>query len=551
MNPRDPRLSPVLVQHFLESSAAQLPDKVALVCGGKRMTFSDLDQAAERLGSSLIDLGLQRQDRVSIFLENCAQSVISLFGILKARGTFIMLSPSMKSFKLNYILRDSGSCILISETKKQAIVAGAVGSLPDLEHIIWVGPHADIPGTSNHRVHHHGWDMVAGASTTLPNIESFVSNIDIDLATIIYTSGSTGEPKGVMSAHYNVISAVHSITRYLENTEDDIILCALPLSFDYGLYQVLMGAFLGATVVLERSFVFPHEILIQAQKENITGFPIVPTMAALLFKTVNLSRFALPSLRYISNTAAPLPRAYIQRLRATWPHARLYSMYGLTECKRVSYLPPEELDRRPDSVGIPIPNEEVFIVDGSGSQVPPGVVGELVIRGSNVMQGYWNDPDATARTFRAGRYRADALLYSGDLFKMDEDGFLYFVSRKDDLIKSKGERISPREIENVICLMDGVAQAAVLGIPDQMIGEAIVAFVVLSPGHQLDPKSITRHCMENLEAFMVPKFIHIRDSLPTSPAGKIDKKLLRFQIIQCNETKDTPPVSSGVSVSEG
>jgi acyl-CoA synthetase (AMP-forming)/AMP-acid ligase II len=351
--------------------------------------------------------------------------------------------------------------------------------------------------------------------------------IDLDLATIIYTSGSTGEPKGVMSAHYNVVAAATSIATYLENVEDDIILSALPLSFDYGLYQILMGFRFGGTVVLEKSFVYPYKVLEQLIQEKATGFPIVPTMLALLLQMEDVGKFDFSSLRYISNTAAALPVAHIKKLRALFPHVDIYSMYGLTECKRVSYLPPKDIDRRPGSVGIPMPNEEVFIVDKNGEELGPGEIGELVVRGSNVMQGYWNAPAETARRFRPGKYRGEAMLYTGDLFKKDEDGFLYFVARKDDMIKTKGERVSPKEIENTLCELEGVAEAAVIGVPDDIFGQAVKAFIVTKNNIEITEKTVMNHCLKNLEPFMVPKYLEFWDSLPKSPSGKIDKKQLK------------------------
>jgi long-chain acyl-CoA synthetase len=329
-----------------------------------------------------------------------------------------------------------------------------------------------------------------------------------------------------MSAHYNVVAAAKSISQYLENVEDDIILDTLPLSFDYGLYQVLMAFLFGGTVVLEKSFAYPYKAIEKLVQERVTGFPIVPTMVAILLQMDDLGKFDLSALRYISNTAAALPVAYIRKLQEIFPHIKIYSMYGLTECKRVSYLPPDQLDKRPESVGIPMPNEEVFIVDEQGREVGPGEVGELVIRGSNVMQGYWNAPEETAQTFRPGRYRGEALLYSGDFFKKDEEGYLYFVARKDDLIKTKGERVSPKEIENALCEMDGVVEAAVIGVPDEIFGQAIKAFIVAKEGRSLAEKQVQKYCMKNLEPFMLPKYIEFRNSLPKLTSGKIDKKLL-------------------------
>jgi acyl-CoA synthetase (AMP-forming)/AMP-acid ligase II len=346
--------------------------------------------------------------------------------------------------------------------------------------------------------------------------------IDIDLACLIYTSGSTGDPKGVMSTHANMVFAAASIIQYLENTPQDIVINVLPLSFDYGLYQLLMVFKFGGTLVLESSFAFPAAILNRISEEQVSGLPGVPTVFALLLQ-MDLSRFGLSSLRYLTNTAAALPVEHIQQLRDAFPWARLYSMYGLTECKRTLYLPPEQLDHRPGSVGIAIPGTEVWIEDEDGTRLGPGQVGELVVRGSHVMQGYWNAPELTAHRYRPGRYPAERFLYTGDLFKMDNEGYLYFVARKDDIIKSRGEKVAPKEVEGVIYQLKGVTEVAVIGVPDALLGEAIKAFVVTSNGVQLSEQDVLRHCKQHLEDFMVPKQIEFMTSLPKTSSGKIKK----------------------------
>ena len=472
----------MLVQHFLENSAARLQDKVYLICGDTRMTYAGVNAAAERLASALLEMGVARQDRVIIFLDNSVESVIAMFGIMKAGCIFVMLNATMKAKKLNYILNDSGARVMITHTAKTRIITDSVCQAPELEHIIWcsnAGQKIASGNTSKSLKSSVSWESLFKNPADKPLLPRL---IDLDIATIIYTSGSTGEPKGVVSAHYNVVAAATSISTYLKNTEDDIIMNVLPLSFDYGLYQVIMTALFGGTVIIEKSFVYPYKIIECLIEEQASGFPIVPTMVALLLQMEDLSKYDFSSLRYISNTAAALPEVYIRKLRKLFPHVAIYSMYGLTECKRVAYLPPEEIDRKPGSVGIAMPNEEVFIVDPDGNPVEPGTVGELVVRGANVMQGYWNAPEATARTYRPGKYRSEALLYTGDLFKMDEEGFLYFVARKDDMIKTKGERVSPKEIESALCEMDGVIEAAVIGVPDDIFGQAIKAFIVREKG---------------------------------------------------------------------
>jgi acyl-CoA synthetase (AMP-forming)/AMP-acid ligase II len=306
-------------------------------------------------------------------------------------------------------------------------------------------------------------------------------------------------------------------------TGEDVIMCALPLAFDYGLYQILMGFMVGATVVLERSFSFPMKILETMASEAVTVFPGVPTMFSMIMGLNNLSQFDLRRLRMITNTAAALSERHIQELRALFPRATLFSMYGLTECKRVTYLPPDQLDIRPTSVGRGMPNEEVWLVDEQGKRLPNGSTGELVIRGSNVMRGYWEKPEHTARRLKLGPNPGEMVLYSGDLFRTDEEGFLYFVARKDDIIKSRGEKVSPKEVENVLYGLDGVQDATVVGVPDEMLGQAIKAFVVLRPGCKYSEKDVIRHCQGRLESFMVPKHVTIVPELPKTDTGKIKK----------------------------
>ena len=514
----------MLVNHFLENSADRLPDNVALICEDKRLTYREINSFADQLATALIDMGVKRQERIVIFLDNSVESVISLFGILKAGAIFVMLNPTMKSKKLNYILKDSGACALITHTSKSRIVTEAIKEAPSLKHIFWVDNKKQLPKISS-ATSFHAWEKTF-SNTNTSLIASQTLSIDLDLATIIYTSGSTGEPKGVMSTHHNVVTAANSITQYLENIEDDIILDVLPLSFDYGLYQILMAFLFGGTVVLENSFSYSYRIVEKLIQEKVTGFPLVPTIVAILFQMEDLGKFDFSSLRYISNTAAALPIAHIRKLRSLLSHVKIYSMYGLTECKRVSYLPPDQLDKRPESVGIPIPNEEVFILNEDGQEVGKKEVGELVVRGSNVMQGYWNDPEETARVFRPGRYPGETLLYTGDLFKKDEDGYLYFIARKDDLIKTKAERVSPKEIENVLYEMNGVIEAAVIGVPDEIFGQAIKAFIITNEKSELTDRDVMKYCMKNLEPFMIPKYVEFRSTLPKTASGKIDKKQL-------------------------
>ena len=520
---------PTLVHEWLSRSARRFQDKVALVCGQQRWTYRTLDQRTHHLAAALMEHGVERQDRVVVLLDNSAETVISLYGISKAGGVFIILAGSLKGAKLRYILENSGANVLITHVSKAKVVKDALGDNAEDRRIIWVGPDKRIP--NEFLDSSVSWDEIFvdfSGNVSAPRKDVQLPRcIDVDLATLIYTSGSTGEPKGVMSTHHNMISAARSIVQYIGNVEDDIILDVLPLSFDYGLYQVIMAFMFGGTIVLEKSFLYLHTVLERIAQEKVTGFPIVPTIVAMLLKLQDLTQYDFSSLRYMTNTGAALPVEHIRRLRSMFPHVTMISMFGLTECKRVSYLPPEELDRIPSSVGKAMPNCEVFVVDENGSEVAPGETGELIIRGSNVMQGYWKDPEITARTYRDGHYPSGRILYSGDYFRQDEQGYLYFLGRKDDMIKSKGERISAKEVENNICAMEGVTEVAVLGLPDEIFGQAIKAYIVPAPEVELIDKQVLKHCAENMETFMVPKYIEFMDSLPKTPNGKIDKKLLK------------------------
>ena len=504
--------------------------KTALVCDGERWSYREIENCANGLAALLSAAGIVRQDRILIFLENSVEAVLSIWGVLKAGGVFVVLNPLLKPRKFGFILRNSGASMLITDSKRLENVRSALEGAESLRQIFLCDPKplqartVETSGHSSCRISSF-WEKI---DPSRPYPRPLTNNtLETDLATLVYTSGTTGEPKGIMSAHQNVRAVIQSITSYLSNRPEDIILNLLPLSFDYGLYQALMAVAFGGTLVLEKGFGYPHTVVERVKQEQVTGFPIVPTIATLLLKMHGLRKNQFESLRYISSTGDVFPVPVIRKLRALLPHVSIFSMYGLTECKRVSYLPPDQLDKRPHSVGIPIPNEEVFVVDENGNEVPPGQVGELVIRGPNVMQGYWNAPEETAKRFRPGRSRGEVSLYSGDLFKRDEEGYLYFVARKDDMIKTKGERVSPKEIENALCEMKGVAEVAVIGVPDDILGQAIRAFVVMKKGHSLKEQGVIKYCSRNLEPFVVPKYVEFVESLPRSPNGKIDKKQLK------------------------
>ncbi len=517
---------PVLAHEWLSRSAQRTPGKEALICGAKRWTYAELDRAVCSMAYGLMQIGLKRHDRVVTYLDNTSENVISLYSTLKAGAAGVIAPGTIKAPKLHYILKNSGARILICEvTKAREVCRVLEEEALDLQ-IIWVGNRKRIPELQETYSQH--WSDLMGyakdvdlARVTYPRV------IDVDLALLIYTSGSTGSPKGVMSTHHNVVSAARSIIQYLKNDDKDRILSVLPLSFDYGLYQVIMTFMFGGTIILERSFLYLHALLEKIDTEQITGFPIQPTITAMLLRMENLGLYDLRSIRYMTNTGAALPVEHIQTLRDLFPWISLYSMFGLTECKRVGYLPPKYLDSHPGSVGLAMPNCEVVVVDEEGESVPAGDTGQLTVRGSNVMQGYWHDDTLTEQAYRAGGYPADRILFSGDYFHQDEHGFLYFEGRRDDIIKSRGERINTLEVETQLLTLPAIAEAAVVGVPDDLLGNAIWAFVIQAGDDLLDSKQIIRECSQVMEPAAVPRQVIFLSVLPKNSNGKIDKNELK------------------------
>jgi len=509
----------MLLHQPLIIAARATPDKIAIIAGADQVSFGELDRLSEQLGSALQARNIRRGDRVVIFLDNRIEAVVAIYAVLKVGAVFILVNPLTKQAKLDYLVRNSGATAVITQSSMSAVVRAVAGHCPAVHSIVDV----DGPGVIS--------DESASLATAYPGppdgVVTSPGTIDADLASIIYTSGSTGDAKGVVLTHVNMVSAAGSVLAYLQLVPSDVIFCALPLAFDYGLYQVLMAVQVGACVVLERSFAFPADAVETMRREQVTVLPGVPTLFTMIMRLRTISADHGLRIRLLTNTAAALSERQIRELRRRFPGALLFSMYGLTECHRVTYLPPEELDRRPTSVGRGMPNEEVWLVSESGERLPNGSTGELVIRGSHVFQGYWNDPGATAERLRPAGLLGERLLFSGDLFRTDADGFLYFLARKDDIIKSRGEKISPREVENVIHSLDGVLEVAVRGIQDDILGEAVKAWVVADAGVTLTERDVIRHCLANIENFMAPKYVEFVAELPRTDTGKVRKQSLQ------------------------
>ncbi len=512
----------MLVQDFLQNSARNRPNKTALVCGRDRYTYVQLDRMANRLANSLRDHGVRRGHRVCIYLGNSMPAVVAVFAILKVGAVFVPVNRATKLDKFLFILTNCSATALITDARafSQGLEARLQMQSPAPQCVV-VGGKTPSVGRNGHTPA-LDFDLIQASGSDAPPP---AQNIDLDLACLIYTSGTTGESKGVMCDHNNVVFVTQAIVEYLENCEEDVILSVLPLAFSYGLYQLTATFCTGATLVLEDSFAFPAVILQKMADHHITGFAGVPTIYSILLG-MDLRPFDLSALRYLTNAAAGLPVEHVKRLRQVLPRVKLYLMHGLTEVARTMYLPPHQTDRRPASSGIAMPGTELWVEDEEGRRLPSGEVGELVVRGRHVMRGYWMDPELTAQRFRPGPLAGERICYSGDLFRMDEEGYFYFVSRKDDIIKSRGEKIAPREVENVLYTIPGVQDAAVIGVPDPILGQTVKAFIV-APSGNLTQADVISHCKSRLEEVMVPRQVEFRNELPKTPSGKIRRIDLR------------------------
>ncbi len=469
------------------------------------------------LAHTLIQAGVAPGDRVLILMPTDIEYAIAVHAVLMAGAVIVPLPPTIKPSKLNFIAEDTSAAALVTDarlSKAWLPVRGA--GQPWLQTCIAMRSETlTTPGITP-------WPNDAIESAPCAALA-----IDQDLAALIYTSGTTGQPKGVMLSHLNMVHAWRSVQSYLQLRADDVLALAIPPTFSYGLYNLLMGLGVGATVVLEPQAAFPAQVVETLRREQATVLPGVPTLFASLLELEHFSAAQLPSLRLVTNAAAALAPTHLSQLRRRLPDARLLSMYGMTECMRISYLPPEQLDHRPGSVGRGMPNQAHWLVDEAGEKLPHGSTGELVVRGSHVMRGYWRRADATAERLKPGAQPGEIVLHTGDMFRSDTDGYLYFAARKDDIIKSRGEKVAPREVEEAILQLSEVAACAVVGVPDDLLGQAVKAFVTPRTGATLDAKAIIRHCQQTLDPHLVPKFVEFLAEMPRTESGKIRHASLR------------------------
>ncbi len=510
-----------LMHSFLEKATLSHASKNAVVTSDNMMySFEDIHLKSNSLAQFLLQSGIEKGDRIVSQMGNSVETIISFWAVLKVGAVIVPIGTELKKDKLIYVLKDSGAKIWITDSLRD--IDNDAFSSTSLERILFSGK--NLPK-------HNSLEIVDFQKTIKDPSTSLHLNyrmLDMDLAAIIYTSGSTGEPKGVVHTHRSMITATNSLNEYLKYNETDNVLCVLPLSFDYGLYQMIMSISVGATLLLEQEQTWPIFLLRKIKSHHVTIIPVVPTLVMMLFEQQSRYNLDLSSVRAVTNTGAALTEKNIAMTQFLFPQADIFSMYGLTECKRCSYLPPKDIDRKPKSVGIAIPNTEIWLIDAADNRITePNQVGQLVVRGSTVMQGYWNKPIQTAKKLRSGLYPNERVFYSGDLCKMDEEGYLYFVGRMDEVIKSRGVKVSPKEVEDFISKIPEVVASAIIGVDHEEYGEVLCAFVVLSKEGIISEKELISQCSNGLEPYKVPYYLYIIKSIPKTPNGKFNKLKLK------------------------
>lgn len=513
------------IHHLLAERAAAHPTDPALTYQGATVTYGELWQTVTHAAACLQELGLTRGDRVAIYLEKRIETVAAIFATSAAGGVFVPINHVLKPAQVAHILGDSGAEILVTSADRLGQLATVLAGVP-VAQVLVVGETVP-PASGDHGV--HAWaDEVSRRRNP-----GALSSIDLDPAAILYTSGSTGRPKGVVLSHRNLIVGAESVSSYLHNTREDVILSVLPLSFDAGLSQVTTAFAVGAHCVL-MNYLLPRDVVRLCEKHGVTGITCVPPLWLQLVGVPWPAEVA-QRLRYWANTGGRMPGTTLASLRALFGHADPYLMYGLTEAFRSTYLEPSEVDRRPGSIGTAIPNAEVLVLRPDGSRCAPGEPGELVHRGALVALGYWNDPVRSAERFRPvphpdQPWRAPELaVWSGDTVFADEEGYLFFVGRADDMIKTSGYRVSPTEIEEAAYATGLVRDVVALGVDDPALGQRIVVVATAASG-TLDEGALLAALRPTLPAYMLPARVDIRADLPRSLNGKFDRPRIASEV---------------------
>ncbi|HEX6851253.1 MAG TPA: class I adenylate-forming enzyme family protein [Candidatus Polarisedimenticolaceae bacterium] len=504
-----------LLDDFLRESAQRVPGSVALIHGEERTSYGDLDRASDRVAGALASQGIRRGDRVGLLDDNGLDYVEGYYAVLKAGAVAVPLNTQADPRTIQGLLADCGARAVIAGRRHAPLILPGLNGLGAMEFAVL--PDGDVESAPAGPVRLVRISDARAFGGPAPSLR----RIDLDRASIIYTSGSTGRPKGAVLSHLNLVANTRSIVQYLELTSADRVLAVLPFYYVYGKSLLNTHVAAGGSVVIENRFLFPQVAVDTLQREACTGFAGVPSTFAILLDKTNVAKRDLPALRYVTQAGGAMAPAIIRRVMEALPRTRVFIMYGATEAgARLSYLPPDELPSRVGSIGRAIPNVELLVLRDDGSTCEPGEVGEIVARGSNIMEGYWNDPAETAAVLDRHGY------HTGDLGVADEEGYLRVVGRKREMIKSGAHRISPKEIEEAILEHASVLEAAVIGIPDAMLGEAIRAYVVPREGCTLSIDAIAAHCRERLAGYKVPREFVKRGTLPKNPSGKVMKDRL-------------------------
>jgi len=508
---------------LLAEAAGRSGDAPALTFRDDTVSYAQLWREVQAAAAGLLALGLARDDRVAVYLDKRIETVAAVFATSAAGGAFVPVNPVLRPRQVGYILADCDVRILVTTPERLRVLGDELAEVKSLEHVVVVGGTADDAR----------WSVTTWTDLTVDPAMPESSAIDLDMAAILYTSGSTGTPKGVVLSHRNLLAGAESVSHYLQMTADDVVLAALPLSFDAGFSQLTTSFVTGAHVVLV-NYLLPRDVVRLCAEHGVTGLTCVPPLWIQLVEQ-QWPEEATRHLRYFANTGGRMPRTTLDRLRSIFPGAKPYLMYGLTEAFRSTYLDPAEVDRRPDSIGKAIPNAEILVVRPDGSRCDTGEEGELVHRGALVARGYWNDPERTAERFRPvpgaeGALLPEPAVWSGDSVVRDEDGFLYFVGRSDEMIKTSGYRVSPTEVEEVAYGTGLVRDAVALGVPDPQLGQRIVLVVSPHGDAELDPTAVRAALKKELPLYMLPKDVLVRPELPRSPNGKFDRNLLRQEV---------------------
>ena len=498
----------MLLHEYLTSSAKRQPEKVAVIQGKRRVSYKDLLEKAEAFAGVLRNAGLACGERVAILLENSPEYVVACCGVMMVGGVAVPLGQQITGRRLATILNDCRPAVLVAPN----LLIESFADIPEVRDVKFVIPAERL--------------CEGSGPVGDPFCEGLTGN---DLAMLLYTSGTTGEPKGVMLTHRNLAANAESIIEYLGLSDSDKVMVVIPFHYSYGNSLLTTHLMVGGSLVLENRFVFPNLVLDRIREEQVTGFAGVPSTFAILLNRSSLRKSAFPNLRYVTQAGGAMSPKLARDLREALPGTDVYIMFGQTEATaRLTYLGPSELIRKAGSIGKAIPGVRITLRKEDGAIASPGEVGEIVAEGENVMGGYWNNPDDTKGVLKDGR------LHTGDLARADEEGFLYIVGRRSEMIKTGGHRVSPKEIEEVISAMPGVHETAVVGVPDEMLGQAIRAFVVREPGGNISMKDVLKYCSRNLEPFLLPHDVVFPDELPKLPSGKIDRAGLKcLELQQC------------------